>query len=95
MVSNYCRGFAPLWKPLLTGSKNGVEQHTAITIPWKAAKLALYYLGTHVAAHLRKITIPDEVLPPEPPSPPREYNPVFLKLFEKFKEMRSDFLKNV
>src|SRR5580698_4093433 len=47
----------------------GVEQHTAITVPWAQAKLLIYYLQLNVGIYEKifgKIKIPDSVLPPEP-----------------------------
>lgn len=46
------------------------EQRAAITIPWSQAKILNYFLGIHIRAHEMdtgaRITIPKNVIPPEP-----------------------------
>jgi hypothetical protein len=77
-----------------------VVMHTAITVPWTAAKLALYYLATQVAAHEitnGKIEIPAAVMPPEIQAPPEhlEGDPVFQRMQDKFRELRAEFVKSL
>ena len=50
------------------GKEAIVEQHTAITMSWLEAKLAVIFLALNVAAHEKKfgpLSIPDAVLPPQ------------------------------
>jgi hypothetical protein len=77
-----------------------IDQHTAITIPWTGAKLLVYYLMTNVAAQEiinGKIQIPPAIIPAEPPPIPEDHkdDPVFHKVFEKFKELHAEFLKDM
>jgi hypothetical protein len=77
-----------------------IEMHTAMTIPWAAAKLALYYLGTQIAAYELvngKIQIPPAVVPPEPPPPPEAYknDPNIQKIRGKIMQLREEFLNGL
>jgi hypothetical protein len=77
-----------------------VSQHTAITIPWSLAKLALYHLQTHVMTYegfYGPIKLSDDILPFEPPPLPKELanNPKAIELFEAMKKLRSDFIAEV
>jgi hypothetical protein len=49
-----------------------VDYHTAITLPWEAIKLMIYYLRANLATHEIEsgpIKLPDRVLPPQTPLP--------------------------
>jgi hypothetical protein len=77
-----------------------VDQHTAITIPWTLAKLALYYLGTQISGYEivnGKIFIPQAVLPPEPPplTDEQKLDPNVVKIYAEFKRLHGEFMKNV
>jgi hypothetical protein len=77
-----------------------VDQHTAITLPWTGAKLALYYLATQIAGHEAvngKIHIPEAVLPPEPPplTPEQKHDPNLPKIYAEFKRLHDEFMKDV
>lgn len=84
----------------LEQSIGSVEQHTAVTIPWTAAKLLIYYLATQVVAHEianGKIVIPPGVMPPEPPALLDEHkgNKTIEKMQAKFKELYAQFIKEL
>jgi hypothetical protein len=71
-----------------------------MTLPWSGAKLLIYYLATNVAAQEivnGEIKLPASVIPPEPPPIPEEHkdNPVFQKVYEKFRELHKEFLKSL
>jgi hypothetical protein len=74
-----------------------VEQHTAITIPWLQAKLAVYYLSLQVAVHEmthERIRIPTALIPPEPTRPTGDMadDPTAIKVYEHIKATRERFL---
>lgn len=65
--------FGQLDQPV--GQPAKIRQHIAITIPWTQAKLAVYYLRLHVEAieiQNGKISIREDLLPPEPTLPTPE-----------------------
>jgi hypothetical protein len=76
-----------------------VTQHTAVTIPWAQAKLALYYLRIHVeGSELQngKISIRSNLLPAEPPplTPEQEKDPLAKQLYELVRKRRAEFLES-
>lgn len=68
-----------------------IDWHTAVTMPWPAAKIASYYLQANLILHEARsgpIKIPPEVLP-APPAPPTEEtkdDPVVIAVYERFKK---------
>jgi hypothetical protein len=79
-----------------TGSEV-VELHTAITLPWAAAKIGLYYLRLHVALYEMengKIWINPRIYPSEPPPLPLEAegNELIRKARELSIGMREEFI---
>ena len=84
----------------LDQSAGVIEQHTAITVPWAIAKLAVYYLGTQIAAHEvmnGKIAIPQSVMAPPPPPLTGEQraDPNMKKVYEEFTRLYEAFIKGV
>jgi hypothetical protein len=78
----------------------GIEQHTAITIPWLQAKLLAYYLQLHVAIHEvenGKIAVPDALIPPPPTPPQGEYqdNQQSIKAYRHMVEAQRQFVASL
>lgn len=76
-----------------------VDQHTAVTIPWTLAKLALYHLECQLAAYeiiYGKIVLSTDVLPPVPPplSDEQKQNPAFQRIHEAIKILREEFVRD-
>ncbi len=73
-----------------------IVQHTAITMPWAVAKLAIFYLQVNVALQELqngKIVIPPSQVPPEPPA---EFNAAGLEEAKRIVEnIREQFLKSI
>lgn len=74
-----------------------VQQHTAVTIPWTIAKLALYHLQSQVAAYeivYGPIKLSSEILPVEPGSlePPFKGNAVLERVHEEIKKLHKEFI---
>ncbi len=77
-----------------------VEQHTAITVPWLQAKLALYYLSLQVAVHElshEPIRVPQSLIPADPTRPTGDLadDPIALKVYETIKAEREKFLASI
>jgi hypothetical protein len=93
--------FKLIFGQLDMGSEPGVEvvnQHTAMSIPWAVAKLMLYFLQVNVALHEAisgKVPLPPSItasIPEWPESPSGTENPNLLKIWDKLRAMRSEFL---
>lgn len=73
-----------------------VQQHTAITIPWAMAKLALHQLRNQIQAYelfYGPIKITMDMLPPEPNAPTGEFaTDKFMEIYEAAKKLREDFI---
>jgi hypothetical protein len=79
--------------------KEVVRQHTAITIPWSVAKLALYYLGVNLRifeVYNGTIPIPPNQIPPPFVGPTDETagDPHAAKVFELATKLREQFLND-
>jgi hypothetical protein len=77
-----------------------IEQHTAITVPWALAKLALYHLRSQILAREMfwgPIRLTDDMLPTEPVPPAKELseNPRFVALYEAAKKLREEYIAEV
>jgi hypothetical protein len=80
--------------------KTWIKQHTAMTIPWIQAKLALYYLQIQVAAfefQNGKIKIPGDLLPEEMAELTEEQKqvPRAEELWKAIKILRDQFVSNL
>lgn len=76
-----------------------VDWHTAVTMPWAAAKIACYYLRANIAiqeARIGPIRIPQEVLPPPPNSPSGDTkdNPTAIAVYEQLKKMHDELVED-
>jgi len=75
-----------------------IKQHTAITIPWTVAKLALYYLGININFHeLYNGGIPvapNQIPPafPEPSADTRAKDPHAVEAFNLGQKLRDEFI---
>jgi hypothetical protein len=84
----------------LDQSTGVIEQHTAVTVPWTLAKIALYYLATQIAGHEiinGKIALPDIIMPVAPPpiSDEQKEDPKLVKVYEAFTRIHDQFMKDV
>jgi hypothetical protein len=90
--------FGQLDQPI--GQPARIRQNIAITIPWTQAKLALYYLRLHVEANELlngKVTIREDLLPPEPtpPTEEQENDPHVKQMYEFVRKLRADFVASL
>jgi hypothetical protein len=84
----------------LSGTKQSVDWHTSITLPWAQAKLMAYYLTVNIAVHEQQsgpIRVPESMLPPEPPPPPEDLkgSPAHQALIAFVREHRKKFLESL
>jgi len=87
--------FGQLEQP--SGGVAVIKQNLAVTLPWTVAKLALYWLRVQVEAmelQSGKITIRQDLLPPEPPvlTPEQESTPLARELRELIVKIRAEFI---
>jgi hypothetical protein len=87
--------FGQLEQP--AGGNAVIKQSLAVTLPWTVAKLALYWLRVQVEAmelQSGKITIRQDLLPPEPPllTPDQENTPLAKELRELILKIRAEFI---
>jgi hypothetical protein len=80
-----------------SGAQAVIKQNLAVTIPWAQAKLALYYLRLQIEAieiQSGKITIRNDLLPPEPPplTPEEEAIPRSKEIRDLVLKLREEFL---
>lgn len=73
-----------------------IDWHTAVTVPWGAAKIASYYLQLNILAHEAengRIRIPPRVFPTPPPAPTGEFenDPKAIRLHEQATELWREF----
>jgi hypothetical protein len=82
----------------LSGVRQGVDWHTAITLPWAQAKLMAYYLAINIAGYELEhgpIRIPSAMIPTEPPPPDKDFAPSQKALYEFVKAHRQKFLDDL
>jgi hypothetical protein len=78
-----------------------VEQHTAVTIPWRQAKLLIYFLKAQLVAYEivnGKIDIPASVRPPKLDPPTEEIikqEPLSQQIYEAFEKLRQELLASL
>jgi len=78
---------------------NTVVQHTGITLPWSQAKVLLYFLELHVAAHELtngRMLIPQGLIP-ELPIPDKEMldqDPNVMRMYRTLSKVRERFIAN-
>lgn len=56
----------------MSGKPQGINWHTAITMPWGVAKIMNHFLTLNIAAHefqFGRVHIPKDSMPPEPIAP--------------------------
>jgi hypothetical protein len=77
-----------------------IKQHTAITVPWAAVKLAKYYLEVNLLFHESangKVQIPPSQIPDPLPVPNDEIsqNPSLMSAYESIKRLREEFIASL
>jgi hypothetical protein len=80
------------------GGTPGVEFHTAVSIPWMAAKLFIYWLRLNLAFYEinnGKINIPERLLPPKPSVPDDPENPVNAASYAVAKRLHDEFMADL
>jgi hypothetical protein len=73
---------------------NVINQHTAMTMSWPAAKIAAYYLLLHIVGHQSvngPIQLPTGVIPPRPDSADASLDEPGKKLVEYFAWIHDQF----
>lgn len=84
-----------------SGKEPKVVQHTAITIPWALAKIASYWLRGIVESQELvngKISVPNNIIPPELPGPSdeiRQNDPNADAIFGIFKRVRDNLIADL
>jgi hypothetical protein len=82
----------------LSGEIETHRMHTGLTIPWSAAKIAIYYLTVNVMFHEAlngKLKLPPSQTPPMVEPPPEVMNdPAQKKLYEEINAFRDRFIKD-
>jgi hypothetical protein len=82
----------------LSGEVETHRMHTGVTVPWAAAKIAMYYLAANVLFHEAlngKIKLPPSQTPPmvEPPTEAMN-DPAQRKLYEDLNVLRNQFIED-
>jgi hypothetical protein len=81
----------------LSGDIETHRMHTGLTIPWSAAKIAIYYLTVNVMFHEAlngNIKLPPSQIPPMIEAPPEVMNdPAQKKLYDEINAFRDQFIK--
>jgi hypothetical protein len=82
----------------LSGAVETHRMHTGLTIPWSAAKIAIYYLTVNIMFHEAlngKVKLPPSQIPPMLELPPEAANdPVQKKIYEGISAFRDQFIKD-
>ncbi|HEV8717013.1 MAG TPA: hypothetical protein VGX03_29855 [Candidatus Binatia bacterium] len=75
-----------------------IVQHSAITLPWRQAKVLLYFLQVHLIGHEGqhgRVIIPPGIIPDFPSEPPKELVeklPFIAQSWKIARQMYEDFL---
>ena len=77
-----------------------VKQHLAVTIPWPQAKLALFWLRVQIEGietQSGKIPIRQDLIPSELPpiTQEQEKDPAAKKFYQRYSELRAEFIKSL
>jgi hypothetical protein len=82
----------------LSGEIETHRMHTGLTIPWSAAKIAIYFLHVNVLFHEAlngKIKLPPSQIPPMVDAPPEVMNdPAQKKVYDEINAFREQFIKD-
>ncbi len=82
----------------LSGEIETHRMHTGLTVPWSAAKLAIYFLHVNVLFHEAlngKIKLPPSQMPPMFEAPAEVLNdPAQKKVYDEINAVREQFIKD-
>jgi len=74
---------------------NVVVQHSSITVPWPQAKVMLYFLNLHVAAHEAdwgRIIVPKGIVAEFPAEKPKDREGIKDEVWTEFRKHYEDFI---
>jgi len=80
-------------------TKNSVDWHTSVTMPWPTAALLAYYLQVNLiifAQYNHAVKVPISFLPPLPPAPSSELiekDPHAKIVYERIAKLHASFLE--